>query len=603
MTRKVSRMGLILLVVASIVACTGILASAGDPVHSFEWRGADLRDSLRHVGRVFNVNIVLDQKVKGEVTMSLNDVTCEQAIQYLVRSNGFNYRKNGSCYIVGEERALKESFDVTTTKVFHMDYADAKSVAEEIGIVVSKFKVDQLTNSIIVIGTPLELQNVQEIISLIDIEAPQVAIEARLEEMSEDAKRELGLQVSVSGGITWDVSHITLPNVDVKLKALQQQNKSRTIARPNIATLNGQTGKILVGDRVPVKISNTDKDGNVTSSVMFIDVGVKLSITPRVNRNGEISLDLKPEVSTITSMSDDGLPAISTREVETMLRAKDGETIIIGGLLRQTDIETIYKLPLLGDLPVLGKLFQFKSKSTAPQSELVFFITPRIMPGGSHPQNQNPATPKNTQPGGPQTSSNGTSTPPVTPQPGTTENVPPVSEQSPNEEPVVVVVPAEETIPATNPTEPVKPETPLTPTDTPTGNPQPVNPETPVNPTLTPQPGVQVTISETTYTVQKGDTLFAIARKYGIPIETLYGPNNFAKDTKLSVGQQVRVPIPKDHVYTIKPGETLWRIAKRYGLTLDLLCEINGIQDPTRLSVGQAIILPCKITDVKDDRY
>lgn len=586
----------VVLAVSVLLVLGQSAAAQNQMVENFEWRGADLRDAFRHVGRVFGVNIVLDQNVNGQVTMTLNQVNCEQAIQYLARSNSFNYRKQGDTYIIGKEEALKSNFDVTSTKVFRIYYAEASKIAGEISVAGGKVQTDSTTNSVIFTGTPLEIENVQEIIKQIDIEAPQVSIEARLEEMTEDAKRDLGLKVGVSGNISWDVSSIHLPDISVALQALQEDHKSRSIARPNITTLNGQEGKILVGDKVPVKITTTDDSGTKVS-VQFIEVGVKLNITPRVNRDGDVTLYLKPEVSTITSTTSDGMPSISTREVETILRVKDGQTVIIGGLLRQTDLETIYKLPLIGDLPVLGKLFQFKGKSTAPQTELVFFITPHILkPAGTPAQPpaavQPPAQPEApvpSQPGQAQPPTQTESNPPQTTEPaGTTPGAatPPVEP----EPPVVVVIPAEE------PVEPVETTPPGT------GTVQPPSTEAPPV-SNEPPPSVQVSITETAYTVKKGDTLYYIARKYGVKVDTLFSANGLTKESRLEVGKQIKIPIPKDHVYFLKPGDTLWRLSKRYGTTVAILCEINGIADSTKLSVNQAVILPCAVTDIKDDRY
>jgi|GEM_PF-1339979 type II secretory pathway component GspD/PulD (secretin)/LysM repeat protein len=567
--------------------------------HNFEWRGADLRDALRHVGRVYGVNIVLDSTIKGEVTMTLNNVTCEMAIQYLARSNGFNYRRIGDSYIVGNEATLKENYDVYTTKVLRIYYAEAKSIAESISVVVpgDRVRVDNTTNSLVVNATPLEHENVLEIIKLLDVKAPQIAIEARLEEMSADAKSELGIQASVGGQISWDVSGITLPDINLTLQAMQEQHKSRTVARPNITTSNGQEGKILVGEKVPIKITQ-ETDKGTTTTIQFIEVGVKMYITPRINRGGDITLYLKPEVSTITSTTSEGYPSISTREVETVLRVKDGETIIIGGLMRQTDLDTIYKLPILSDLPIIGNFFKFSSKSTTPKTELVFFITPKITDQGTLDIDEPEAevkpvdtTPTTT----PEPSDPVTEQPKEQKDPADTETEAVVIEAPVDEPPIIVVVPADEPPTQTTVTEPTQVE--------------PITTEPSPDPAITEEPEVQtdvpvqVTLSETSYIVKKGDTLYSIARKFGVAVDRLYQANGLNAQSKLEIGQAIKVPIPKEHLYTVKPGDTVWRIAKRYGMTVELLCEINNLADPSKISVGQVLILSCPVTEIKDERY
>ncbi|HCF93235.1 MAG TPA: hypothetical protein DER58_12305, partial [Firmicutes bacterium] len=202
-------------------------------------------------------------------------------------------------------------------------------------------------------------------------------------------------------------------------------------------------------------------------------------ITPRINKGGDITLYLKPEVSTITSTTAEGYPSISTREVETVLRVKDGETIIIGGLMRQTDLDTIYKLPILSDLPIIGNFFKFNSKSTTPKTELVFFITPKITDQGSLDISEEvtepklpvtPAVPETSEPAA-QPSEQATGGPEST-DVGTVVIEAPVEEA-----PIIVVVPAEEEPTEAAVTEPIIEPMPVDPV----ADPQPeVQPEQPI---------------------------------------------------------------------------------------------------------------------------
>ncbi|HBE06276.1 MAG TPA: hypothetical protein DCY85_07265 [Firmicutes bacterium] len=133
--------------------------------------------------------------------------------------------------------------------------------------------------------------------------------------------------------------------------------------------------------------------------------------------------------------------------------------------------------------------------------------------------------------------------------------------------------------------------------------PMPVDPVADPQPEVQPEQPIQVTISETTYFVKKGDTLYSIARKFGVAVEPIYQINNLNAQSKLEIGREIRVPIPKEHLYTVKPGDTAWRISKRYGMTVEILCEINNLNDPSKLSVGQVLILSCPVTDIKDERF
>ncbi|HEX2768651.1 MAG TPA: pilus assembly protein CpaC, partial [Geobacteraceae bacterium] len=172
------------------------------------------------------------------------------------------------------------------------------------------------------------------------------------------------------------------------LKALATKNLAKILAEPNLLVKSGQEGKFLAGSKIPYTVLSSS-GGSTTSSIEFIDVGVKLNFKPVVMENGLISLKLDPaEVSSISgTLAVNGYPIIDIRTIKTDVQLKDGESLVLGGLLSEETVKTMSKIPLLGDIPILGALFR-STQDDLRQKELVFFITPKIVkayaPGSKH---------------------------------------------------------------------------------------------------------------------------------------------------------------------------------------------------------------------------
>jgi type II secretory pathway component GspD/PulD (secretin) len=168
------------------------------------------------------------------------------------------------------------------------------------------------------------------------------------------------------------------------LDLLVHNGNARVLANPKIATLNGREASILIGERVPYVVSGTVFAGGGAAPVQQVEkeeVGIKLRITPLINPDGYITTQISPEVSSITEFkgTNNDLPVISTRQASTTVRLKDGSSVIIGGLLSETKSSTVTKVPLLGDIPGLGFLFQHHATSL-DKTDLVIEVTPHIMP-------------------------------------------------------------------------------------------------------------------------------------------------------------------------------------------------------------------------------
>ena len=167
--------------------------------------------------------------------------------------------------------------------------------------------------------------------------------------------------------------------IGVVLQALTTKNLAKILAEPNLLVRSGQKGEFLAGSKIPYNVV-TSTGGTATTSIVFVDVGVKLNFAPEVLENGMINLKIDPaEVSTIQgTLQVNGYPIIDTRQVKTSAELKNGESLVLAGLLSENTIKTMSKIPLLGDIPILGALFR-STQDELDQKELVFFITPKIV--------------------------------------------------------------------------------------------------------------------------------------------------------------------------------------------------------------------------------
>jgi pilus assembly protein CpaC len=169
------------------------------------------------------------------------------------------------------------------------------------------------------------------------------------------------------------------PGIGAVLRALVTKNLAKMLAEPNLLVKSGQEGKFLAGSKIPIQVvSGVGAISGIT--IQYIDVGVKLIFKPEVMENELISLKLEPaEVSSISgTLAVNGYPIIDTREIKTSVQLKDGESLVLGGLLQEDTVKTMSKRPLLGDIPILGALFR-STQDDLKEKELVFFITPRLV--------------------------------------------------------------------------------------------------------------------------------------------------------------------------------------------------------------------------------
>jgi len=318
--------------------------------------------------------------------------------------------------ISGEKSLVKEAISMARTydqslepetRNIRVDYVDPEQITEIVGKFYPDIKlhVNAKRKEIIINGAKNKLDNVVELIREINRPQYQVVIETRVEEISSEFSRELGIEhtgifdIIRESEVNYKIEKIDFTWPDI-FKALDTSSNTKTLASPKLMTLNGEEANLSILEEEPYEVVTTDENGDKTSSWEYAEAGVELTFTPWITENNEIELKIAPTVSSfskvVDSQSGEGEsapPAKKSRSVETTLRLKNDETFAVGGLI-QTDSEgMITKIPLLGDLPLFGELFKFREPSDST-NELIIFVTPHIIKYGDEVTTENVINPR-----------------------------------------------------------------------------------------------------------------------------------------------------------------------------------------------------------------
>lgn len=381
--QKNSVLRLALGILLCIMITVNVFADENTPV-SMDFKGADLRDVLRTLSQLAEVNLITHQSVQGEVTLSLKDVPFKEAIDLITLINDLEWKWVGNTLLIARPDDIEEKFAQKSMQTFRVQYAPLDKVKEVLEnlLIDSKISLDLRTRSIMVMGGQTELSQAVEIISNLDVPIPQVTIDVKVEEISISALDQHGplmgnyarLKFLVdSKGLVTDLS-LELPSL---IEALKKEGMAKTLANPGLTTLDGQVAKLLIGDKIPVE-AEEEIDGKTKTVIKYMEAGIRLEFTPQVSNDGYITLLVKPQISSLGETLTKGYPLIRTREVETNVRIKDGETFVIGGLIREEERKSMEKVPILGDIPILNALFKHVDNSRQT-TEVLIIITPRII--------------------------------------------------------------------------------------------------------------------------------------------------------------------------------------------------------------------------------
>lgn len=377
-TRRPDGMGLVVRVSGG--RAPGQATAPPGPVSVFA-RATPVTDVLAMVARSCGFQLVASQEVSGQVTLSVSGLTCEVALEVLSAVSGVRFRRFGDVVVAFPAGKVQEE---SYPELYQVRSARPDEAAKEIQQLVKGVSVVPLERdgSVIVIATQDQHREVRRVLQMVDVAGVQVSIETAVVDVSMNRLRELGFSWGVgtpgqgSGAIQITVGEAT---VFARLAAMVSDGSARVMASPRVTTRSGEKASVSLGEEVP--IPQRDPNGNITFS--FRRIGVGLDITPRVGRDGVVSVELGLRVDQVLeflSTPSGPVPRIGTREVRSSVRVESGRVLVVGGLITRQERQSTVKVPVLGDIPVLGELFRLNIRSES-ESEVVFLIRPVVLGG------------------------------------------------------------------------------------------------------------------------------------------------------------------------------------------------------------------------------
>ena len=376
---------------------------------SLDFRDAPLRTVLDMVSRSSGINFIFDRDLRGDARVSvyLRQARVQDALDLITSTNQLAMKviDAKTVLIYPNTPDKQREYQEQIVRVFYLSNADAKGAASFLRAMLKVHDpfVDERTNMIALRDSLENIQLAERLVAMYDSAEPEVVLEMEVLEISSTSLTNLGVQFPTSVSLTpiapsTDTSSngsLTLGNIKsltrddivlglggltVNLK--RQVGDFSTLANPQIRVKNKEKAKVLVGDKIPIVTSTTGTGGFVSDSVSYIDVGLKLDVQPTIYPDDEVSIQVGLEVSSlgssITTSSGTVAYQIGTRNASTVLRLRDGETQLLAGLISRDESSNSSRLPLLGDLPVVGRLFS-SNLDNGDRKELVLAITPRIV--------------------------------------------------------------------------------------------------------------------------------------------------------------------------------------------------------------------------------
>ncbi|MFM9436587.1 general secretion pathway protein D [Janthinobacterium sp. CG_23.3] len=386
----------------------GKLAAAYRKPVTLEFRDAPLRSVFDFIGKVSGLNFVFDREIDPNIkaTISVRDTSIEEAIGLLLSANQLEQSVSNekSITIYPNTPQKVKDYQQLVVRTFFLANADVKNVSFSIKTLLKAKDIvtDERLGLIMMRDTPEMIRLAERLISVQDLADPEVMLEVEVLEVKRTRLMELGVRwpekasLSLAGSASAvtglsalkvaDLRSINGGNInlgisDVVVNANKVDTDSNILANPRIRVRNKEKAKVLIGDRVPV-ITVTTNNGVSSDSVNYVDVGIKLEVEPNVYLDDEVAIKVNLEVSNVvkdvTSKSGTLAYQIGTRAANTVLRLRDGETQVLAGLISDEDRSNASKVPGVGELPLLNRLFG-SQKDDSNRSEIVLSITPRIL--------------------------------------------------------------------------------------------------------------------------------------------------------------------------------------------------------------------------------
>jgi general secretion pathway protein D len=382
--------------------------SSNQPL-SLELRDVSLRALFEVLSRTYGINIVLDKDVKADqrTSIALREASFEEAMRLILMTNQLEQKVSSSTTLVvyPNNPAKRREYQELVVKSFYLANADVKQTATMIRSVLKTrdIFVDEKVNLVVIRDTPEAVRIAERLIAAQDLAEPEVMLEVEVLEVGVNRLTELGLKYPDSmavflqgaagtpGAVRLDelqnfsssLVQLLFPNPTFLLSLKQQDGSTSVLANPRIRVKNREKAKIHIGDRVPVITTTAAATGGfVSESVSYLDVGLKLDVEPIVYLDDEVGIKVGLEVSRIVreirSTSGTLVYQIGTRNANTLLRLRDGETQVLAGLISDEDRRVADRVPGLGELPTLGRLFSSQRDENI-KTQIVLLITPRLV--------------------------------------------------------------------------------------------------------------------------------------------------------------------------------------------------------------------------------
>lgn len=425
---------LILLIVILGIICSNIISASANELEAVD---VDIRNLLTSIALANNLNIVISDEVQGNVSVKLSNINAQDMIKIIVANNNYTYQfKDNVIYISKGDKDINlytvqinylelDKIAQTINLMLTGNLTDKIDNKDKKTAINNKVMIDESENTISFYGTLKQYEQIKNFLQEQDKPQKQVSLEAKVTAIQKDAAKDLGvswewskLPQSPEHEITYDTVKHTVINEDgskeeitdylpvdevtrkwnddenipgvirfgkgvdgypyefyyaAKIDALISDGKANILARPNITTIQGKEAVINIGSEVPVPTVSTT-NSTTTTSIKYREAGIILKCTPRVNEDGIITVKVHTEVSSPMYVEDMKAYRFQKRSADTIVRLKDGQTMVIGGLIGSDEAKQMSKVPFLGDIPILGNLFKHIQKSKS-DTEVMIFLT------------------------------------------------------------------------------------------------------------------------------------------------------------------------------------------------------------------------------------
>jgi len=375
------------------------------------FRGANLREAYQALGKAVGVNFVFDPQLQDNaINLDLRDVAFDQAMNALSSVGRTFYRVVDAqvVSVIPDTPAKRREYEQQVVKTLFLSNADLKETIDLLRIVLGARKVAPLAgaNALTISDTPDKVAAAERIVDIVDKRKAEVMVEVEILEVDRNHLKDYGIQITsgqpgyegVVGGIFPDPTKkytldsnpysssnlvvTALPGVIYRL--LQTDQTTRLLANPQLRSSEGQTAQARFGDQVPVPVTTFSAiaQGGLPqqpiTSFEYKNVGVNIDITPRVHHDGDVSLLLKLDISSVGPPGFQGLPTFNSRTVTSAIRLKDGETNILAGLINDRERTSLTGLPGLASVPFLGRLFA-RNEKEVQETDIVMTLTPHVV--------------------------------------------------------------------------------------------------------------------------------------------------------------------------------------------------------------------------------